>query len=194
MIRIFFRITVLQKGDFKMKRIGITGYRPSKLDWGYDYSDRRYQLLQNHLCVNIASIANHEPDRTVEMITGMALGVDTIFALSAITLKQLGYNIHLTAAIPFAGQESKWPDISQKLYYQILDQCNTKVIVSDGTYAAYKLQKRNEWIVDHCDQLFAVYHSGKGGTYNCIQYAKQKHKSIILFDPLIYHDFFSTTV
>ena len=55
----------------------------------------------------------------------------------------------------------------------------------DGGYAGYKLQKRNEWMVDHCDILIAVWDGTSGGTANCVNYAQSVNKEKIFIDPRI---------
>jgi uncharacterized phage-like protein YoqJ len=70
----------------------------------------------------------------------MALGVDQDFAEICI---QLG--IPFTAAVPHLGQEVLWPEESQNKYRGLLGQAAQIVIVSPGGYAAWKLQKRNEY-------------------------------------------------
>jgi uncharacterized phage-like protein YoqJ len=46
------------------------------------------------------------------------------------------------------------------------------------------MQKRNEYMVDKCDKLLAVWNGTTGGTHNCIKYAKSKGKEIILLNPV----------
>jgi len=42
----------------------------------------------------------------------------------------------------------------------------------------------NEWMVDNSSILIAIYDGSKnGGTFNCIEYAKNKGKEIIVIDP-----------
>jgi uncharacterized phage-like protein YoqJ len=112
--------------------------------------------------------------KPTSLISGMAIGVDILTAQIAIE-----NNIDLVAAIPFVGQEKLWNDNQKYLYNNILKLAKKKVIVCEGEYAAYKMQIRNEYIVDNCDVLIAV-HNGKkyGGTYNCIKYAEIKGKNI----------------
>lgn len=86
--------------------------------------------------------------------------------------------IPITAAVPFAGQESQWPAASQKLYRDLLAKAARVEVVSSGGYAASKMQRRNEWMVDHCDRLLAVWDGTPGGTANCIGYALAKRKPI----------------
>lgn len=74
-------------------KICVTGHRPNKL-YGYNLSDPRWQNLKG-LFKHILKENNCE-----EAITGMALGVDTVFALAVLELKYEGYDIKLHCAIP----------------------------------------------------------------------------------------------
>ena len=38
-------------------------------------------------------------------------------------------------------------------------------------------------MVDNSDIIIAVWDGTKGGTYNCVQYAKKKNKEIIQINP-----------
>ena len=46
-----------------------------------------------------------------------------------------------------------------------------------------KMQTRNEWMVNHCDKLIAVWNGSDGGTGNCVNYAKSINKEIIYINP-----------
>jgi uncharacterized phage-like protein YoqJ len=109
----------------------------------------------------------------------MALGVDQWAASIAIKL-----GIPFVAAVPFLGQEGMWPNKSKKIYKFLLDKAGEIVIVNEGGFTAKKLQLRNEWMVDNCDVLIAVYNGDeKGGTANCVRYAKEKKKEIVFITP-----------
>ena len=124
----------------------------------------------------LKTLAKENP---TELISGMALGIDTLFALIA-----LEKGIPLVAAIPCDGQERMWPAGSQQQYYMILQNpLVTKVVVSPGPYATWKMQKRNEWLVDNSDKLIAVYDGSGGGTGNCVQYAEKVGREIIRINP-----------
>lgn len=114
-----------------------------------------------------------------EAITGMALGVDTVFALAVLELRDKGYPIHLYCAIPCIGQDNRWPWSSKKQYHDILNQADTVTMVSNEPYSPYLMQKRNEYMVDLSDKVIAVWNGMPGGTANCIQYAKDAGKKII---------------
>jgi uncharacterized phage-like protein YoqJ len=150
-----------------------TGHRPNKLG-GFHLPNPTY----NYLCQEIEKVLLEL--KPSQVISGFALGFDQWLAHLAI---QQG--IPVIAAVPFVGQESIWPEASQKTYRKLLAKATEVVIVSEGGYAAYKLQIRNEWMVNKCDTLLACFRSNEtsGGTYNCLQYAKSVNKNIIVIDP-----------
>lgn len=155
-------------------KIAFTGHRPDKLG-GYNLPNPVYI----HVCQEIdKTLKELKPEK---VITGMALGIDQWAASIAYKLK-----IPYLAAIPFESQECKWPEKSQKTYRMLRKLASEEVIVSEGGYAAHKMQIRNEWMVNNCDILIAIYNGDKsGGTYNCIEYAESINKKIIYIDPTI---------
>lgn len=104
----------------------------------------------------------------------MAIGVDQWLAEEAIKL-----SIPVVAAIPFLGQEALWPAASKEAYRNILSHCTSSIIVCPGPYASWKMQKRNEWMVDRCDILLAVWNrKEEGGTWNTVKYARSQNRTI----------------
>lgn len=157
-------------------KIAITGHRPHRLGNDYELTS---QLILNIKKEIIKIIDIYHTDK---LISGVALGIDTLFALIAIEKE-----IPFIAAIPFEGQERKWPKSSQDKYNSIINHplCD-KHIVSEGGYAAWKMQKRNEWMVDNADLLICVWNGEAGGTSNCVKYAKSKNKEMIRINPRDY--------
>jgi len=157
-------------------RICVTGHRPGKM-YGYDLSDVRYLALKE----KFKELLMRENCR--EAISGMALGVDTVFALSVLELKEEGYPIRLHCAIPCRNQSKKWFPASVNLYNQILAKADIVRLVSDEEYKPYLMQKRNEYMVDLSDKVIAVWDGSTGGTGNCVAYAKKKEKEILRIMP-----------
>lgn len=142
-----------------------TGHRPSKLG-GYDFEvfHRLVDLADAYL-----SLA-HSPKR---IICGMALGWDMACAEAAYRI-----GLPFIAAVPFAGQESKWPASSRQTYGRLLKAAYHVEIVCTGGYAAWKMQIRNEWMVARSDEILAMWDGTEGGTANCIEYATRVKKPI----------------
>jgi len=153
-------------------KIAITGHRPSKLGNDYD--------LISPLIIKIKSQLQDYIDYTNPnaLISGMALGIDILWAELAIENK-----IPLIAAIPCFNQDKMWPEKSKIRYNKILHSEFTDIhYVTQTEYTPFCMQKRNEWMVDNCDLLIAVWDGTSGGTANCVKYAKQKSKSIKRID------------
>lgn len=154
--------------------VAFTGHRPDKLG-GYRVPNPIYR----HVCCQIEkALKELQPEK---VISGMALGVDQWAAYIAHKLK-----IPFTAAIPFQGQETAWPLQSQNTYKSLLKLASEQVIVSPGKYHRDKMQVRNEWMVNQCDKLIAVYNGDTtGGTANCVKYAIGIGKDIYYIDPTL---------
>ena len=151
--------------------VAFTGHRPDKLG-GYKLPNDTYIKI----CRDIDWLLKElNPEK---VISGMALGVDQWAANIAYKL-----GIPFVAAIPFEGQELAWPEASQKTYRVLRRLASEEVIVSSGGYSADKMQVRNIWMVDNCDSLIAVWDGSKGGTGNCVEYAKSVDRKIYQIDP-----------
>lgn len=142
-----------------------TGHRPDKLG-GYGHKP----------LVHLVNLAEDwlEENKPEKVISGMALGWDYALACAAFNL-----DIPIIAAVPFKGQESRWPDESQRNYRALLKECEQVVYVCEDGYAVWKMQKRNEWMVDNCDVVLAMWNGSPGGTANCVRYAEKAGKPIV---------------
>lgn len=152
--------------------LGITGPRPGKIQNDYSYTGPMFGWIRERLT---EKFVQHKPDL---LITGLALGVDTVAALLAIDM-----NIPIMAAIPFLGQEDKWQKAAKDLYHHILCHKATIVkIVSLPGYADWKMQKRNQFIVDESDLVLGVTDHTPGGTSNCLAFAAAVKRQIDIID------------
>ena len=158
-------------------KIAITGHRPDKLNKEWDGVGPCSDFIRS--CVS--KVLERNPPSLI--ISGMALGVDMLFAEMAIER-----NLPLLAAIPCKDQERMWPTPSKLRYRQILGYENCETHYVSESYSGYAMQKRNEYMVDNCDILIGIFDGTKGGTYNCLQYAKKKKTRILLFNPMDYKE------
>lgn len=141
--------------------ISCTGHRPDKVA-------RFETTVRSELRT---TLLDTKPD---EAICGMALGVDTWFAETCIDL-----SIPFIAAVPFVGQDAKWPKADRVRFDSLCSKAKQVVVVCDGGYVPWKFQSRNVWMVDHSDLLLAVWNGDRfGGTFNCVEYARKIHKPI----------------
>tara|TARA_R100001086_G_scaffold249984_1_gene192285 strand:+ start:1967 stop:2485 length:519 start_codon:yes stop_codon:yes gene_type:complete len=169
-------------------RIAITGHRPNKL--GNDYnlkSDLIHKIKKSIVgcLVSNATSVDYKENRPYKLdgitcITGMALGIDTLFALIAVE-----YNIPFIAALPCLNQDKMWTSSSKVLYNKLIgSELCTTYHVSNQEYTLKCMQNRNKWMVDNCDLLIAVWNSSPGGTANCVRYAKSQNKEMVIINPL----------
>lgn len=145
--------------------IAATGHRPDKLG-GYGVGAK---MKLRRLAYDYLKEAKPEG-----VIIGMAQGWDQAVGFAAMSLE-----IVVHAAVPFAGQESQWPLDAQQEYRSLLTCCSSITVVFPGGYCAYAMQLRNEWMVDRCNQVMAMWDGSPGGTANCIKYATKRGTPVV---------------
>ena len=143
-----------------------TGHRPDKLG-GYDATTASEVML---LALNW--LIDH-PEVT-HVISGGALGWDQALAKAA-----RAHGVTYTMALPFPGFEDRWPQESKLVLHGLIHDAKDTKFVCDAGYAGWKMQKRNEWMVDNAEQVLALWNGTPGGTANCIGYAKKVGKPIV---------------
>ncbi len=155
-----------------------TGHRPDKLG-GYNPTVQR---ALEHFALAVLT-----QKRPLGVISGMALGWDQALAIAAVRL-----GIGFVAAIPFEGQEKRWPASSQAAYNTLLKAASMVHVVTDRAAVsahpggiAGVMQARNEWMVDQSQGVLALWNGDRsGGTFNCVQYAKAGRREVINVWPL----------
>ncbi|MFT9488297.1 MAG: SLOG family protein [Tepidibacillus sp.] len=159
------------------KSVAFTGHRPNKLG-GYNEN--------NPIMITVKEVLSKTIDELIaegytHFISGMAIGVDMVAAELVLEKRKKDPNIFLICAVPFEGQENLWPEPIKKRYFDILNQADEVVYISYPGYAGWKMQKRNEWMVDHANVIVAVWDGTKGGTENCVKYAfEAPHKPKVM--------------
>lgn len=161
----------------------VTGHRPHKIPGGYNEGSPGWLAIRHWLGEQIQA---HAP-RAV--ISGMALGVDTVFAVAALEL-----GVPLVAAIPFQGQEAQWPAASKARYQRLLARAAIVHAVSPPGYHVSKMHVRNQWMVDTCTHALAVWDGSSGGTGACVRAIRVAEKPLRVFDPRAIAGLLSTTI
>jgi len=161
-------------------KIMVTGHRPNKIG-GYKQNPVATYIYRWLGIQLIKQLNEHEK---IECISGMALGVDIIFATIVKLLKEKHPDkISLIAALPYENHGSNWPILSQEYHKTILESCNEAIVVCRGSHANFKLLQRDEWMVNRANLVLAVWNGDcSGGTYHTIKYAQAKNKEIIYID------------
>jgi len=151
--------------------IAATGHRPNKIK---SYNQEAYPGTFSYERLVDLSFQIIKSKKPTHVISGMSLGFDMAIAQAAIDA-----DVPFIAAVPFEGQESLWPQKTQDYYQALLDKASEIEFISEPGYEKIKMQKRNEWMVNHSDLLVALWDGSKGGTSNCISYAENKKLPII---------------
>lgn len=156
----------------------VTGHRPKGFPWNYYDKDGEEQ--REYLAV----LYKHT-ERLIDrygynyFITGCAIGADLDFAEACIELRDTKYpHIFIEGAIPCDGQDAKWSASDKQRYARVLAKLDKVHYVShEFSMACY--QKRNEYMVDRSEIVFAIWNTErKGGTWNTIEYAVKKMKYV----------------
>ncbi len=163
-------------------KIAITGHRPNKLGNDYDLTSSTISIIKSKIMrvlqQQLADANNVIHTQDHRLISGMALGIDQLFCQIAIEM-----GLHFIAAVPCQNQSIKWPQKSVFKYNDLIHKAAEIVVVTEGPYTPQCMQQRNEWMVDNCDLLIAIWDGSLGGTANCVRYAESKNKQIIRINP-----------
>jgi len=167
--------------------IAVTGHRPNKISrqlYSVDspLSKKYIKILKDYILESVVSV---DINNNIQCVSGMALGVDTLFALAVLELKSESHdhNFSLYCAIPCENHSSKWIASSIDMYNAIMAKADKIVYVSNQPYSHSCMQDRNKHMVDIANQLIAVWDGTAGGTGNCVKYAKQVGKWITYINP-----------
>ena len=151
--------------------VAATGHRPQHL-----HPEARHWLTQE-----LRRVAKKLRDQhgTQVAISGMALGVDTWWALAAL---QAG--LQLWAHVPYPQQAERWRSEDQAQWRSLLDQA-TKITQYGDHYDIRLLGQRNRGMLSHCQAVVAGYDRRKttGGTAHAYREARVLRLPIILLDP-----------
>lgn len=173
-------------------RCCVTGHRPEKLVGGYNFDSQGRKELRKILYAKVEELINNGYN---EFLSGGALGVDSDFFCVCNVLKKKYPHIQNKLAIPFKQQSIAWNMIDAKRYEVIKKKADEVIYVDTlpnysinylkpDLYHIQKMMIRNQYMVDNSDLVIAVWNGDKkGGTYNCLQYAKKCGKEIIIINP-----------
>lgn len=178
-----------------VKNITLTGHRPNQIlpkgeKWDmkhpmiteYGKAIRKELLKQAGFNTETKQWDKQQP---VKLISGMAIGVDTIGALVLLKLKkQFPSLFFLECAVPCMGQELNWRKADQERYWKIMNEADEVTYVSKEHYTPRCMQKRNEYMVNQASVILAVWNGTKSGTGNCVVYALEEGKPVTLIEPI----------
>ena len=156
-------------------KIALTGHRPQRLGLPEDETNDKWQqisdwILHQLIEANKLSVIKNE---SLDLYCGMASGCDMVFGFIS-TLCKLAPKARLHCILPCKGYNSSHQ------YYEILkENADEWIELSDEFYKGCD-NARNQYMVDHCDVLLAIWDGNKsGGVWSTIRKAQKAGKTII---------------
>jgi len=158
-----------KRRDANFKRCAFTGYRPSKMPFGYNEADPRCINFKGRLRDAIERLVN---EGFVHFISGGALGMD-MFAAEAVLALKAGYPwIMLEMVSPFDAQAARW-DLEHRARHDHLFAEADLVTRIEREYTKACMFRRNRYLVDNADLLLAAFDGQPGGTAMTVNYARE---------------------
>lgn len=156
-------------------RIALTGHRPERLGFNCDEEHRDWENIRLWMSNKIADvIALSEPDIPPTFYCGMATGSDIAFGLVVSQMMEAGRNIKLCCVLPCKNYNASHP------YYKIIkSHADEWIELADDFYKGCD-NTRDQYMIDHCDFLFAVWDRNKSVVFGLL-FGKQERQKRILF-------------
>ena len=151
------------------KACAFTGYRPSKMPWGYDETDARCVEFRFRLREALEYLIGRG---YADFLSGGALGFDQMAAEIVLSLREKYPWIRLIMVIPFAGQADRWTEEQRGRWLDII-AASDRVVHISRDYDKGVFFRRNHYLVEHADLLLAAYDGQPGGTAGTVAYARR---------------------
>lgn len=152
----------------------VTGHRPQKLPKDVEGE----MALQDFVRRGVRWFCNET--KAQWMLSGMAPGVDLWATEEMLTGVP---QIQVCAALPCLEQDKYWGTETKAKYHSLLARVHRQHLVTAEPYQKHVMQRRNQWMVDNSQAVFAVYDGTPGGTANAVKYAIETKRTIFVVDP-----------
>ena len=162
------------------KTCAFTGYRPSKMPWGYNETDARCVEFRFRLREALEYLIGQG---YTDFMSGGALGFDQMAARIVLSLREKYPWIRLIMVIPFDGQADKWSREQRGRWLEIIE-ASDRVIRISHRYDKGVFFQRNHYMVENADLLLAAFDGQPGGTAGTVAYAK-RHGVRVVRIPLV---------
>lgn len=162
------------------KTCAFTGYRPSKMPWGYNESDARCAEFRFRLREALEYLIGQG---YTDFMSGGALGFDQMAARIVLSLREKYPWVRLIMVIPFDGQADKWSREQRGRWLEIIEASDKVIHLSHG-YDKGVFFRRNHYMVDHANLLLAAYDGQPGGTAGTVAYARRHGVRVACIAPV----------
>lgn len=156
-------------------KIALTGHRPERLGFNDNEEHCDWENIRLWIADKIAEVQQiANPDTPITVYCGMATGSDIAFGLVISRMKDCGCNVKLCCVLPCKNYNSSHP-----YYNQIKSHADEWIELADEFYKGCD-NVRDQYMVDHCHFLLAVWDRNKsGGVWSTIKKAEKAGKNII---------------
>ena len=161
-------------------KVALTGHRPQRLGMPDDELDDKWEEIRDWIVKNLIQMLQTtllEDGQLLDIYCGMASGSDILFGMTSVFLKAgnvIPVKIH--CVLPCKDYNS-----SHKYYNDIKLLADEWIELSDEFYKGCD-NVRDQYMVDHCDVLLAVWDGIKsGGVWSTIRKAQKAGKQIIYY-------------
>ena len=162
------------------KTCAFTGYRPSKMPWGYDETDARCVEFRFRLREALEYLIGQG---YTDFMSGGALGFDQMAAEIVLSLREKYPWVRLVMVIPFDGQADKWSREQRGRWLEIIE-ASDRVIRISHSYGKGVFFQRNHYMVENADLLLAAFDGQPGGTAGTVAYAKRHGVRVVHIPPV----------
>lgn len=114
-----------------------------------------------------------------EIVSGMALGADTLWAEAAVKAE-----VPFAAYIPFEAQADAWPDTQKAIWRELRAQASREVVIG-AHYSVGYLHARNDAMIEDSDLCVAALKASQasGGTFSAVKKIRKLSKPMLMIDP-----------
>ena len=162
------------------KTCAFTGYRPSKMPWGYDETDARCVEFRFRLREALEYLIGKG---YTDFMSGGALGFDQMAARIVLSLREKYPWVRLVMVTPFDGQADKWSREQRGRWLEIIE-ASDRVIRISHEYDKGVFFRRNHYLVENANLLLAAYDGQPGGTAGTVAYAKRHGVRVVRIPPV----------
>ena len=158
-------------------KVALTGHRPQRLGMPDDELDDEWNEIRDWIVNNLIHMLQTTllEDESLDVYCGMATGSDILFGMSSVFLKAADIvPLKLHCVLPCKDYNS-----SHKYYNDIKLLADEWIELADEFYKGCD-NVRDQYIVDHCDVLLAIWDGNKsGGVWSTIRKAQKAGKQIV---------------
>ena len=160
-------------------KVALTGHRPQRLGMPDDELDDKWGEIRGWIVNNLVYIL--QTTDSLDIYCGMASGADILFGMTSIVLKECNViPLRIHCVLPCKDYNS-----SHKYYNDIKLLADEWIELADKFYKGCD-NARDQYMIDHCDVLLAVWDGIKsGGVWSTIHRAQKAGKQII-YCPVVY--------